>query len=173
MQIVTPRFPDEVGGLVNIHHSFLAGVHRCGAVSVGQRTRSQTRWGNGPLRHRELGRGADHRTGRGARRPPPQCPRPDPARRPCRAGGAVAGGVVAPRGPRHPRGQPNHRLVTRAGLYSGRHPSATQPGRPRPRPSRLTFTRRVVELATALFWYTSQRISMGQSHVRRRRRPGR
>ena len=58
MQIVTPRFPDEVGGLVNIHHSFLAGVQRCGAVSVGQRTRSQTRWGNGRYVTENLDEGA-------------------------------------------------------------------------------------------------------------------
>ena len=79
MQIVTPRFLDRGGLPADQHPSLVpARVHRRGPVSAGQGTRRQTRRRDGPLRHREPRRRADHRTGRRAGRPPPRRRRPDP-----------------------------------------------------------------------------------------------
>ncbi len=96
MQILTPRFIAEVGcPLINIHHSFLPAF-----IGAAPYRRAKERGVKlvGATAHYvtdDLDEGADHRAGRGARRPPAQRGGSGPPRFRCGTRCSVPGGAVA------------------------------------------------------------------------------
>ena len=71
MQILSGAFLERLGmPAINIHHSFLPGLRRRRPLPARARPRREADRGDRALRHRGARRRADHRPGRGARRPP-------------------------------------------------------------------------------------------------------
>ena len=71
MQVLSGEFLARIGApVINIHHSFLPCIRRCGTVRTRARSRGEANRRHGALRHRGSRRGADHRAGRPSRVPP-------------------------------------------------------------------------------------------------------